>query len=228
MALTGAELTDEVQAVVGRTEDTVLIDTTRVTRWLNEGQQDIVEECPGLLSREIDDVTSFYCVSDQLNYSFGSFCSGYKVCHPLAIYYINGSESEKLLFLHLDDFDSEYPDPTSSDFSPDKPSVWTRRADAVEVYPRPGSDYAGAAGDLTGVLRFTYTAYAEDFTTDDTDSSDISRADEGLIAYAASKAWGAIGQEALSLIWKQKYNAWLIGYKDKNDALHAWDGNIYG
>ncbi|MHC4464786.1 MAG: hypothetical protein ACYS30_25655, partial [Planctomycetota bacterium] len=49
MALTGAELTDEIQAVTGRTTSgEPLVDTTRCTRWLNEAQKKIARECVDL------------------------------------------------------------------------------------------------------------------------------------------------------------------------------------
>ena len=133
-----------------------------------------------------------------------------------------------------DEFDNEHPDQTHDDISPSKPHHWTRRNNTIEVYPRPDGDWAGAAGDLTGVFRFIYTAFAEDFTTNDTDGSDISRADEGLITFATAKAWEAIGNETAYMVWWNKFTntgsekpGWIERYKGVNDQMLAWDGNIF-
>lgn len=225
--LTGAELVDEVQELVGRSDNPVLVDNTRCTRWLNEGQEEIVNKTPGLICREVRDATTFYCISDTVEYSFASFCSGLKVCHPLQLKYINGNESYDMSYMPQDEFDEEYPDPTHSDYSPQKPVNWTRKGNSVFVAPRPSSDYiAAAAGDTTGVFKFWYTAYAEDFTTDDADESDITRADKGLILYGVAEAWGAIGEEGRRLVWKRKFDEWLEDYQAKNAMMQAWDANI--
>jgi hypothetical protein len=234
--LTGEQLVDEVRGNVGRdgTTDAGVITDARVTRWLNEAQQTIVEACPGLTCREVEDVTSFYCISDEISYSFASFVSGLMVCHPLRLSFRNGNESHDMEFLPPDEFDSQYPDPTHADYSPAKPYHWTRRGNTVEVAPRPSEDWkAAAAGDLTGVFRFVYTAFAEDFTTNDADESDITRADEGLIAFATAKAWEAIGNEGAHRLWWNKftnnssdYPGWLQRYKGVNDQMLAWDGNV--
>ena len=57
MALSCAQLTDEVQANTGRVGDTELVDTTRVTRWLNEGQRIIAEKVPALRPLMVDNTS---------------------------------------------------------------------------------------------------------------------------------------------------------------------------
>ena len=225
--MTCEALVDEIQALTGRTGDTVLITDARCTRWLNEAQEKIVDEIPGLQSREIQDATSLYCVSDEASYSFASFCAGYRVAHPLDLWYNNGSDSHQMNYMPEDEFDEFYPDITSADFSPQKPINWTVKGTNIVVGPRPDSDYAvNAAGDLTGVFKFTYTAYAEDFNTTDATYSDITRSGKGLILYSVAEAWGAIGSEEKRIIWEARFNDWVEEYKDKNGKMLAWDNSI--
>jgi len=58
MGLTGVQLTDEIQTLVGRPTSQVLVDNTRCTRWLNEAQRKIAEECPDLDSLHFSNVLS--------------------------------------------------------------------------------------------------------------------------------------------------------------------------
>jgi hypothetical protein len=114
--LTGENLIDEVRSIVGRpgSTDAGVITDVRVNRWLNEAQQKIVEACPGLPSREIDDATSWYCVSDEYEYDFtnlSSYCAGLQPCHVLELWYRNGNESYQMDYMPLDEFNDEYPDP---------------------------------------------------------------------------------------------------------------------
>lgn len=238
MALTGEEITDEIRELVGRSGSAAMgvIDDTRAARWQNEAQQRIVEKCPGLPSRQIEDISSFNCVSDQINYSFASFCADRKMCHPLRLYYLNGKSSFELDYMPEDEFDAEYTDPTHSDYSPGQPANWTRKGTNIVIVPRASTDYAGTAGDTSGIFKFVYTAYAEDFTTNDFDGSDISNADEGLIYYGTWKAWAAIGNATKEKSWQKKWSnpsprgnedyGWLEKFKTLNDGMLAWDGSI--
>lgn len=241
MALTGEELVDEIRSIVGRggTDTQGIIDDTRVTRWLNEAQRKIVEKCPGLPCRELEDISSFNCVSDQVAYSFASFCADRKMCHPLRLYYLTGSNSFELDYQPEDEFDTGCIDPTHDDHSATQPVKWTRKGANVYMRPRASSDYAGSAGDTSGIFRFVYTAYAEDFTTNDSDESDISNCDEGLIYYGAWKGWEAIGGaegKAEADRWRKRWSnpdpainedyGWLEQYKAYQDGMLAWDGHI--
>ena len=221
--MTGEQLIDEVQALIGRPDDTELITDARVTRWLNEAQQDIVEKCPGLLALEFDN-TSLVCVSDQVAYNISDITCGDDtasnyVAHLLDVFFLDGDNSFRIPYTHIDEFDGFFPDITTR--SPDKPTRWTRAGNQIKVSPRPSTDY------VDYILKVKGTAYAEDFTTNDSDASDISMADNGLIYYAVGEAWASIGNEDRSLIYKQKYQSWLDDYIDKNDNIHSWDGNLY-
>lgn len=231
MALTGEELEDEVRTLVGRAgSDTQgVITDTRVTRWLNESQVDIAEACPGLEDKKIYDTSSFSCASDTPSYSFASFCDGYKVCYEQELWFWDGNDSFLLDYLPPDEFDSEYPDFTSTDYSPTKPKAWTRRGSAFYVAPLMDETYTGTT------LRFVYAAYAQDFTTNDANTSQIANIDDGLIYYGTAKAWGAIGNKGKQDEWMLKFSntnpnaefGWLERFKAHNDSMQAWDGLIF-
>jgi len=225
MALQGSELTDEIQALVGRPDDTGLCDTTRITRWLNEAQRKIVELCPNLLSMSFVNTTSIDTTQvrsyDLAEVSVGDV-STQRICHLFEVYYLDGNESVKLPFVPSDEFDKEYPDFTHTDYSPDKPRCWTRRGYNIELYPYCATTYCDKD------LRFVGDYYAEDLATDATAISDISNVDEGLIYYGVYKAWGAIGDEDRCILWRNKFMGWLQDTKDQNEELLEWEGNLLG
>ncbi len=227
MALTGTELVDEVQALIGRPGDTALCITARVVRWLNEGQKRITRAVPGLSCLDFDCTGTHTCISDQVDYAISDITTydtttDHPPCHLYEVQYVDGNGSYKLKFLPPDEFDDDYPDPTNTDFSPDKPVVWTKRGNShIEISPRPSTDYAGKG------LRIMGGFYPADLTYD-TAASDLSEADEGLIFYAAAKAWGAIGNAKKSDEWKGKYNGWLGEYKADSDMMWGWEANLYG
>ncbi len=232
MALIGSQLIDEVRAIVGRegSTDSGVITDTRITRYLNEAQEAIVEECVGLHSMSFVNTTSLDTTA-QLKYAISDITvgdlstGGERIARIWDVYYLDGEDSRHLTWMSTDEFDEKYPDATHSDIATGKPSHWTRRGQYIEIFPLPSSGYYDKD------LRFDGDYYAADFTTNDATASDISLADEGLIAYAAWKAWGSIsGKEATleEVKWKMTYQEWLEGFKAKNDNLHEWDGNLYG
>ena len=230
MALTGGELVDEVKAFVGRSnpDDAVLVTDTRITRALNAGQRKIVEKCPGLHSLTFKNTTSLdttqvlqYAIADI---TVGDVSVAQTACHIWDVWYLNGNNTIKLIFAHTDEFDLEYPDPTHSDFVPDLPRHWTRRGNYIEIYPLCATAYCDKD------LRFDGDFYPEDLTTNTGEESDISNADEGLIMYGIAEAWAAIGNPASMLksqAWHNKFNVWLEEFKEQNDTLHEWNGNLY-
>lgn len=238
--LTGEQLTDEVKEIIGRSEDTVLITDTRVARWLNEAQDRIIEECPGLHSLTFKNTTSID-TTVTLRYAISDITVGdssdNRVCHIFDVWYLDGNESRHLNFLHIDEFDEEWPDPTHSDIPKTKPSYWTRRGNYIEMTPLCLTAYCDKD------LRFDGDYYPRDFTLNDAGASDFSQADadKGLILYAVGEAWAAIGSgEALakSQLWKKKFSnpeplpgedvGWLEKFKARNDILYEWEGNLYG
>jgi hypothetical protein len=227
--LTGEQLIDEVRALTGRGTDTVLCTTERINRWLNEAQEKIVRECPGLPCRHVEDVSAWTCVTTDNEYDLTDLGDGSWVpAHIETVWYRNGNQGYRLDFMPADEFDENYPDPTDTDaYSPHAPVAWTRKGQKVYVAPFPSSDYAAAlAGDETGTYRVAYTAFAEDFTANDANTSDISMADDGLIFYAVAEAWGAIGSEEKRIIWKQKFRNWLDEYYAQYSKMSAWDNNV--
>lgn len=229
MALTGDQLTDEVKDFVGRSTDTELVTDARVARVISAGQVKIVEKCPGLHSLTFRNTTSLdttqtlrYAISDIT--TVGDASTDTWPCRIWDAWYLDGNESIHLIFAHTDEFDTEYPDPTHSDFNPDLPKHWTRRGNNIEIYPLCATAYCdkdlGFAGDF----------YPRDLTTNSTKVSDISGADEGLIMYGIAEAWAMIGNPASILksqAWHNKFNTWLEDFKEQNDTLHEWDGNLY-
>ena len=212
----------EVQALTGRTGDTVLVDPTRITRWLNEAQDRIADTCPGLADLEYDDSTSLVTVEGQLIYALADItCTDptteNQVCHLAEVYYIDGNDSAKLDFKPVDEFDEKWPCPTSPGY--DKPHSWTLRSNKIELFPIPSSGYASKT------LRVNLTRYPKDFSviTDNTDLCQIEHVDEGLINYATAQAWGAIGVEEKRILWQTKWNEWLADYKVKSEAMLAWE-----
>lgn len=231
MALTGEELTDEVQAVTGRTTSgEPLVDTTRCTRWLNEAQERIARECVDLECLHFKNTDSID-TTQSLRYAINEISVGHKdsttteVNRIFEVYYLDGNESRRLIWIFPDEFDAMYPDPTHSDIAWDKPTHWTRRGTNIEIFPLCACAYCDKD------LRFEGDFWPHDLTTDDPTYSDISGGDEGLIAYGAMKAWGAIGGQQATLEelkWKKKFNDWLDDFKIDNETLHEWNGDMYG
>ena len=225
MALTGAQLADEVQVSVGRTTSSEpLITNARVTLWLNEAQLKIAEECIGLESLSFKNTTSLD-TSVQLKYSITDITvtdTTEKVNRIWYVGYLDGDESIELNWMFPDEFDEEYPDPTHSDIPKDRPTHWTRRGGYIEMFPLCLTEYCNKN------LRFDGDFYPREFTTEDASYSDLSNADKGLKLYAIAEAWGAIGNETKSLIWRKKFDMWLDDFKADNENLPEWGGKMYG
>ncbi len=223
MTLLCSQMVDEVQAITGRVDDAVLIDPTRVTWWLNDGQKAIVDECPGLLCNYAKNVISVD-TTQKLTYALTDWTFGdvttQGIAHILGLWYLDGNESVKLKFTHIDEWDAEYPDPTHTDYDFNKPERWTRRGNNIEVFPLCATAYCDKG------LRIDGNFYPADFSTDGT-YSDLSNADEGLIRYGVAQAWRAIGEEPKAELWEGKFLSWLEDYKNKNNRLQEWPGNLY-
>ena len=228
--MTGETLTDEIQALCGRGGDTQLITDARVTRWLNEGQRKIAEMVPGLHELTFKNTTSLD-TTVQLSYPLADITSGFlddtssnHVVHVFDVVYQNGNETRWLKFRPIDEFDMMYPDPTHTDIPHTRPVSWTRRGNNVELMPLCLTEFCDKD------LRFDVGFYPVDFTTNDSDESDLKDADEVLIAYGVWKSFVAIGAERVTdaAVWKTEYSNLLEEYKDQNDTMHEWDGNWYG
>ena len=237
MSLSCENLVDEVQAIIGRPDDTELADTTRVTRWLNEAQRIVAERIPALRPLMVDNTS--LTTDQQLSYNLVDLTVGDETAVTMAdttvsvinrifsIGYVNGANSQWLRYTHIDEWDKVV-DPSSSDFGEGTPFRYTRRANTIEILP---------IADATKTLRIIGDRWPVDFTTNSTEASELERADEGLIMFAEAKAWRAIGDEARHNIrMKQFSNAnpgyneefgWLEEYARRENELHGWDGNLY-
>lgn len=232
------EMIDEIQARTGRTgSNDPLIDATRCTRWQNEGQRVIVQQIPSIPSLNFDNRTT-HDTTGTTRYSIqeisiGDISTERPPCWIRQVWYLDGHESRELEFLPPDEFDSLYPDPTHEDENFGKPLKWTQRGNTeIEIYPYCDSAYWDKD------LRFTGDFYPADFTTDSTQSSDISMADELLVQYGVWQAWKAIGNLAEEV---KARKAWSnpnptageeVGlfeqFKDRATAMPGWSWNLYG
>jgi len=232
MALTCASLALDVQALCGRTDDAVLVTTARVAEWLNEAQREIAQKIPGLHALTFKNTTSLDTTA-VLAYSLSDITAGDYTTQVIGdvwnVFYLDGNDSQCLHFVHTDEFDANWPDPTDSDSVFGKPHHWTRRANNIEMRPVCSSGYYDKD------LRFDGWFYPRDFTGgDSTQCSDLSCADHLLKEYALGKAWEAIGEAdgvAGALLQAEKHQARyrdaLDQYESRNNRLDAWDGDIF-
>lgn len=241
MALSCQEIIDGIQARVGRPGTTELIDTTFLTRRLNECQKLMTEKFTGIPSLRFSNRDSYdttgtyrYAVSDI---TVGDSTTTNSVCRITDVWYLDGNESRQLRFMPHDQFDGRYPDITHSDNNFGKPSRWTMRGNSyVDTYPYCASGYWDKD------MRFDGDFYPADFTTDSTETSEVTRADEGLILYGVWQAWKAIGKgmpgvaaliDEAKKAWSNPYPAageemgWLEQYGDWIGQLVPWEPNLY-
>jgi hypothetical protein len=225
MALTCASMVSEVQALCGRTGDTVLICPTQVLRWFNDAQRDIAQDVRGLDALTFKNTGSLDTTA-VLRYAIGDITGGDYTTQPVMdvwrVTYLDGQDSKKLTFVHTDEFDSNWPDPTHSDSVFGKPSHWTRRGSNIEIRPVCSSGYYDKD------LRFDGQFYPREFTDADvTVYADISNADDLLKLYALSKAWHAIGKIDKGVDYSIQYDAAKSHYQDYAERLDAWTGGMY-
>jgi len=207
-----SELITEVQALTGREDDTVLINQARVTRFLNEAQNDIVRNCLGHLDLETKNATAIAMIADTYSYDLTSLSP--TVLYPLRAFYMDGSASQVLEYIDTEVFDNVHPSP--DDEADGIPVEWTRRAATVEVYPVP------TAAEAAKYIRMDYTKKPTAFAVASlTAECDMSDADQGLLYYAISEAFIAIGnKDQESASFKQKYLSWLEDYRQQKDGLY--------
>ncbi len=232
MALSCASMAAQVQALSGRTGDTVLVTTDQIRVWFNEAQRDVADRAPGLHALTFSNRTSLD-VTDTLRYFLGDITAGdyteQGVANIWNVFYLDGADSRKLAFVHTDEFDANWIDPTHADAARYRPRWWTRRGNSIEIVPMSGCAYWDKD------LRFDGDFYPREFSAADTTRySDLSEAEEGLVAYALAQAWRAIGssggvQGALmkAADYSRRYEGWLDNYEHKNNRLDEWPGNLY-
>lgn len=241
MTLSCENLIDEVKTTIGRPDDTDdLVDTTRVTRWLNEAQRIIAERVPALRPLMVDNTS--LSTDQQLSYNLVDLTVGDETAVTMAdttvstinrifsIGYVDGANSRWLRYTHIDEWDKVV-DPSSSDFGEGPPFRYTRRANAIELRP---------IADATKPLRVIGDRWPVDFTSNSTEVSELERADDGLIMFAKAKAFRAIGDGAsiakAKELEKHFSNAnpgrneefgWLEEYARRENELHGWDGDLF-
>jgi len=220
-------ITDEIQALCGRTNDAVLITDAHCARWQNEAQRIIAEKVPGLHELTFKNTTSLD-TTVQLRWPLAEITSGLsdvttsnRTAHVFDIFYLDGNLTRKLTYLPIDEFDNQYPDPTHTDIPHIQPNAWTRRGNYAEVMPLCLTEYCDKD------FRFDIGVYPIDIT--DALSSSLNDADEGLIDYGVWQAFVAIGAEKATdaAIWRAKFFEWFEEYKSQNDTMHEWSGNWY-
>jgi hypothetical protein len=240
MALTGAKITDEVQALVGRNEDTELIDVTRVTRWQNEAQREIARFLPGMKSLEVDICS--WCTDTQLRWDLVDLTVGDETATAMTdttvsvinrvfgIHYKDGQDSVRLRYTHIDEWDRTS-DPTHSDVGLGKPFRYTQRGDQIEIRPLADTGHTGVP------LRVIGDRWPVDFTTESTTVSELDRCDKGIILYTVAQAWQAIGDEVKYQLGMRKFSnpdplpgqdfGWIEKRRRDEDEIHSWDGDLF-
>ena len=202
----------EIQHLTGHVGDTDLVTTARCARWLNDAQLDIIEHCVGHLDLEYKHPTAITLEDGVYSYSLASLSPA--LMHFLRAYYIDGANSEELDYKSTEDFDLDYPSPLDGSEGP--PTKVTRRGNTIEIYPVPSASEAGK------YLRVDYTKRPTAFVTTNLSAvCDMSDADAGLIYFAVSKAFKAIGGEKLSESerYYQYYLDWRDTYRETKDGL---------
>jgi hypothetical protein len=226
MPLTCASMALEVQNLCARTGDTVLITAGQLTVWMNEAQQDIVDRVPGLHAVTFKNTASLDTTAKSA-YAIADITAGDYTSQPVAsiwnVWFLDGQNSTRLHFVHTDEYDANWPDPTHEDAPFGRPTHWTRRGGNIEIRPVCSSGYYDYH------LRVDGEFYPRDFTSGDaTAYSDLSKADEGLKLYALKEAWRSIGNPVKALDYSQRYEGWRDGYEHRNDRLNEWQGSLYG
>jgi len=220
-------ITTEIQALCGRTGDTVLVTSARCLRWQNDAQRIIAEKVPGLHELTFKNTTSLDTTA-TLRWSLADITSGLsdittenRIAHTFSAWYLDGNNSKKLTYVPVDEFDEMYPDPTNSDIPHTLCNVWTRRGNYVEIMPICLTEYHDDD------LRFDVGVYPIELSA--ALSSSLNDADEGLIAYGVWQAFIAIGAEKAmdAAVWRTKFYEWLEEYQSQNDTMHEWSGNWY-
>lgn len=230
-----ADMIDEIQARTSRTDQNEqLIDVTRCTWWLNEAQRYLVQHVPGIPSLSFKNTTS-HDTTGTISYSITDITIGDSTtdrppCRVTDVWYLDGHESCRLQFIPLDEFDALHPDPTHADEAFGKPKQWTiRNNTTIELYPYCSSAYWNKN------LRFDGDYYPAEFTTDDSDASDISMASEGLILFGVYKAWQAIGNTEEMIKAKRSWSnpgseyepGWYEEFKDRVQSMPGWEWNLF-
>jgi len=216
-AMALSELITEVQALSKRTSDMVLITQSRVANFLNWAQMRIVRRCPGHVDLETSDVSAITLIASTWQYSFASLSP--KVFYPLRLYYMDETASVELYYLETDHFDRDFPSP--ADLADGIPDLFTRRGSSFEIYPVPTAAEAG------NFLRLDYTKIPTAFDTDLlSGTSELLDSDEGLIMFATSEAFSAIGnKDAEAAKYMGKFELWLDNYRMDKDSLFMAEGN---
>lgn len=207
------ELIAEIQALTGRDEDTVLVTDERIVRWLNEAQIHIVKKCVGHIDLETKHVTAIALEDGVYSYGFEGVTP--TVFHLLEAYYLDGVLSRRMGYVETDTFDKAYPSP--ADCADGIPQEWTRRGYAIEVYPVPTASESGK------YIRLDYTKRPTAFSISSLEAAcDMSDADQGLIYYAASEAFKAIGsKQSESDTYMQYFLSWLEDYRQQKDGFNS-------
>ena len=238
--LTVSELCDEVQAITGRVDDTELVTDTRIARWLNEAQRRILDVCPHHQALKFQCSGSIDFSTDKIKYLATDITYDVTLdvttrmpMHIENVWLVSGAESRRLTFMPPDEFDQQLIDPTHTDAASGKPLRWTLRGHYIQVAPRPSSEWDSVD------MRLDCVRPPRDMTAGSSNVSDISDSDKGLIYYAASEAWAAIGDEVRANIYKRKFDnpdpkatesyGFLQEMRDRYDQMNdSWDFMIWG
>lgn len=215
MAKTCTELITRVKQLIGRpgTANSNLSIDEIVLDALNEAQVEIVRKIPNVLDLQVKDTTTLDTVTDQYEYSLTGFDPA--IAHLMTVWILDGTSSVRLIYKHKDNFDKLWP--VVSSVTSGLPSYYTRRGSKIEFNCPVSSEYNGKD------IRVDYCKWAADFdSTSSTETSDLIKADKGLILYSWSEALRVLarGNSMMLAIADEKrmlFNEWLDNYSDYHD-----------
>jgi hypothetical protein len=205
---------DRILYLVGRKTTTSALPLNEIILdALNEAQVKIVRRCPQILEMQISDITSHNATTSQYRYSIALFNPG--VAHLQRIWVLNGTSTQEVIFMEKDRFDRNYPAISSIDAG--FPDYYTLRGQNVDFSCPFASDYNALD------LRFDYCKWATPFASvSSTATSSILTADRGLMLWAESVAWDAIGignsiLRQLAKVREADFKSWLNEFSNYHE-----------
>ena len=181
MALTLANMLDELRLVVGR-DDSDLSDT-QLTRWLNMAQHRVAEM---YTFQEMLDEFASACVEDQKRYGFPE-----RMKEIISLVLVDGSMSRKLTQVGRRTFDTLEPYPESGVVS-GKPTHYVLQGTNFELFPIPDDTYT---------LKIYCSVFPADLSGD-TDASDLLNKDELILAVATVRCFASLRQHDDAGYWR--------------------------
>lgn len=175
MALNFTTVSTEVKSYLGKVDDTILVTTTRVQRWVNDAQRKIVRGYPGLRDVDTLDKHTWKCQAGVFEYDLADFDTVKKVAHLLSIRYVDIANKDYQYIRPydggLEKWERDYPYPP--DAGTGKPERYQLRGNKIEFVLTPGDNednnplwvqYSYLPDDMTGTDAFDLVGFDEEIT----------------------------------------------------------------